>query len=231
MKTYAFVFARGGSKGLPGKNIRPLNGKPLIVHAIDVANSIPEIQRVFVSTDSEDIAEVAKKHSAIIIERPTELATDESPEWHSWQHAADWVENQYGDFDTFICLPATSPLRNRSDVERCMKLLNEDTDCVIGITESRVNPWFNMVQIGRGGYLEKIRTAEKPVFRRQDAPKSFDITTAAYVTRKKFILSNSGIFDGRVKGIEIPQRRALDIDTLVDFEYAEYLLANKLSDL
>ena len=224
MKTYAFIFARGGSKGLPGKNIRPLCGKPLIEYAIDTAFSVQEIQQVFVSTDDHMIADVAKKRSAIVIDRPEDLATDQSPEWQSWQHAMKWVTSRFGTFDTFVSLPPTSPLRSQIDVENCLNSLNEETDCVVGITESKTNPWFNMVRRDSLGYLQTICVGDYPVTRRQDAPKTFDITTVVYAAKTEFILSRGGIFDGRVKGVEIPRSRAIDIDTIDDFKYAEFCL-------
>ena len=96
MRNFAFIFARGGSKGLPGKNIKELVGKPLLQYSIDTALAIDEIEKVFVSTDDVDIANCAKQCGAIVIDRPAELATDQSPEWLSWRHAIDWVTEQYG---------------------------------------------------------------------------------------------------------------------------------------
>ena len=229
MTTHAFVFARGGSKGLPGKNIRPLNGKPLIEYAIEVAQSIPEIHTVFVSTDCKHIADVAIRKGAVIISRPKELATDESPEWDSWRHAIRWVTERYGDFSTFLSLPATSPLRNRYDVEQCLKQLDDNTDCVVGIVESKVSPWFNMVQVQSNGYLATVCEGTRLFSRRQDAPKTFDLTTVAYVARNEFVLTHKALFDGRIRGVLIPAKRAVDIDTLEDFEFAEHLLSSAQS--
>ena len=227
MTTYAFIFARGGSKGLPGKNVRLLAGKPLVEYAIDTASSIEQIQRVFVSTDDEAIASVARKRSAIVIDRPKGLATDQSAEWHSWQHAVKWVENAFGNFDTFVSLPPTSPLRSTVDVEKCLELLDGQTDCVVGISESKNNPWFNMVVQDQFGYLRTICSGDKEITRRQDAPKVFDLTTVVYAATVEFILSCGGVFEGRVKGVEIPRGRAIDIDTIEDFDYAEYRLLTR----
>ena len=92
MKNFAFIFARGGSKGLPGKNIKPLLGKPLIEYSIDIANSCTSIDKTFVSTDDNEIAKIAADAGAEVIFRPNELATDKSPDWLSWRHAIEWVE-------------------------------------------------------------------------------------------------------------------------------------------
>ena len=144
MKTYAFVFARGGSKGLPGKNILKINGIPLLAYSIDIAQSINEIQKCFVSTDSEEIAEIAKNFGATVIKRPAELCDDNSPEWLSWQHAINWLEKRDDNFDVFISLPATSPLRNNNDISKCLASLDKKTDIVVGITESNRSPYYNM---------------------------------------------------------------------------------------
>ena len=124
MKNFAFIFARGGSKGLPGKNIKPLSGKPLIEYSISVAKSCPSIDEVFVSTDDPAISKISRKAGAVIIDRPIELASDISPEWLSWRHAIKWVENNYGKFQFFVSLPATSPLRSVTDVENAIAKLN-----------------------------------------------------------------------------------------------------------
>lgn len=119
MRNIAFIFARGGSKGLPGKNIKPLAGKPLVTYSIETAQRCSSIECVFVSTDDADIASVARESGATVIVRPAELATDTSPEWLSWRHAIEWVESHHGKFDGFVSLPATSPLRSVFFLSSC----------------------------------------------------------------------------------------------------------------
>lgn len=225
MKTYAFVFARGGSKGFPGKNIRLLAKKPLIAYAIELAKKVSAIDEVFVSTEDALIADVAKKYGAVVILRPTELAQDDSPEWLAWRHAVGWVEMNVGSFHTFISLPATAPLRNKDDVESCLQRLDEDTDIVVTITETNRSPWFNMVREKDDGHICLLVEGAERYDRRQDVPKAFDMTTVAYVTRPQYIRDASHVFDGRVKAVKIPAARALDIDTELDFQIAEYLIA------
>ncbi|HBO7038839.1 TPA: acylneuraminate cytidylyltransferase family protein, partial [Pseudomonas aeruginosa] len=106
---YSFIFARGNSKGLPGKNIKILGTKPLLAHSIDVARSVREISKIFVSTDCKAIADVAQQYGAEVIWRPEELATDNSPEWLAWQHAIKTLRDRGDQFDLFVSLPATSP--------------------------------------------------------------------------------------------------------------------------
>lgn len=224
MRVFAFIFARGGSKGLPGKNIRLLGGVPLLAHGIRLAQSIDCIERIFVSTDDADIATVAREYGAEVIDRPPELATDVASEWLAWRHAITHVRETVGlDFDTFLSLPATSPLRNQDDVQRCLAALQPDVNAVITVTPSARSPYFNMVSEDVDGYAHVVMGDVK-FTRRQDAPAVFDVTTVAYVTRPDFVLSHSGLFDGRVKSVVVPKERAVDIDDEFDFRVAEALL-------
>ena len=227
MTSRAFIFARGGSKGLPGKNIKPLLGKPLIQYSIEVALQTSGIDEIFVSTDDFNIAEVARSNGAIVIDRPPELAQDNSPEWEAWRHAISWVKDQYGDFEEFISLPATSPLRSVKDVESAMfKRSDVDADICIVITSASRSPYFNMVKKLDNNLIELIIKPVNSIFRRQDSPEVFDITTVAYVATVDFIMNNSNIFDGKVTSVEIPKHRAVDIDDIYDFKFAEVILNN-----
>lgn len=223
LRTIAFVFARGGSKGLPGKNIKPLGGLPLIAHSIRTAQSVPAIEAVYVSTDDAAIAATAKTFGARVIERPADLATDTSPEWLAWQHAVRWVEQNDGPFGVFISLPATSPLRSAGDVEACLGALDAETDVVITVTPAARSPYFNMVTRDPEG-RSAIVLASAGYTRRQDAPEVFDMTTVAYVSRPAFILGHNRLFDGRVRSVVVPRERAVDIDDQFDFTFAEVLL-------
>lgn len=225
MINHAFIFARGGSKGLPRKNILPLAGKPLLKYSIDTALASSYINQVFVSTDDVAIANVARDSGAIVIERPSELAADDSPEWLSWRHAIDWVTKKYGDFDGFISLPATSPLRSVVDVESAIdKLFHSDADICISVTPANRSPYFNMVKQTENGLVELVNTTSVDVVRRQDAPKVFDITTVVYATTPTFVIENYGIFSGKVTSIEVPKSRSVDIDDIFDFKLAEAIL-------
>lgn len=220
----AFIFARGGSKGLPGKNTRNFLGKPLIAWSIEQAGFLDRISRVIVSTDSEEIAETALHFGAEVpFLRPSSLATDESPEWLSWQHAVNFL---YASGENspyiFLSLPATAPLRNKSDVELIIdKYEQGNFDSIITVTESYRNPYFNMVKYDEHENLSVVIKSSPPFHRRQDAPCVYDMTTVAYATSPAFISSHNSIFEGRVGSIEVPKHRAADIDTLYDFHLAE----------
>jgi len=226
MKNYAFVFARGGSKGLPGKNIRPLAGKPLIHYSIEIAKQCPSIDEVFVSTDDTAIAEVALQAGAIVIERPADLASDTSPEWLSWRHGIEWVENNYGKFQYFISLPATSPLRNVSDVEGAIaKLESSSSDICISVTPASRSPYFNMVKVLDDETCELLIKPEGAVTRRQEAPDVFDITTVVYIATPTFIKNSDSLFSGTVTSVVVPKVRAVDIDDIYDFLLAETIVS------
>jgi len=225
MRNFAFIFARGGSKGLPGKNIKPLAGKPLLQYSIDTALASDLIEQVFVSTDDQAIAQVAIEGGAILIERPVELATDQSPEWLSWCHAVEWATEHYGSFDGFVSLPATSPLRSQDDIEAAiLKRQSENADICIAVTPASRSPYFNMVKHNEAGFVELVNQPEGEVSRRQDAPKVFDITTVVYATTPEFVLNNYGLFSGKVTSIEVPKARAVDIDDIYDFRLAEAII-------
>ena len=227
MKTYAFVFARGGSKGVPGKNIRELAGKPLLLYSIELAKKIDIVDKIFVSTEDKTIANIARENGATVIERPVELSYDDTPEWFAWQHAVEWLEERNDNFNIFLSLPTTSPLRNSHDIQRVLKSLDENTDAILTITKSSRSPWFNMVRKNDKGNIE-ILNENQEFHRRQDTPNIFDLTTVAYATRPEYINSAQRIFQGRVKGVEIPVERAIDIDSELDFQIAEFLMMRKI---
>ena len=231
MISYAFIFARGGSKGLPGKNIKPLLGKPLIQYSVEVALQTSGIDKVFVSTDDDDIAKVSRSIGAIVIDRPVELAQDDSPEWEAWQHAISWVKKRYGDFEEFISLPATSPLRSVKDVESAIyKRSDIGADICIAITPAGRSPYFNMVKKSSNNLIELVSKPANSISRRQDAPEVFDITTVVYVANVEFIMKNNNLFDGVVTSIEVPKHRAVDIDDMYDFNFAESILNNTFNE-
>jgi N-acylneuraminate cytidylyltransferase len=184
MSVVAFIFARGGSKGLPGKNIRLLNGKPLIAWSIEHALNVKRIDRVIVSTDSEEIAKVAKQYGAEVpFIRPAELATDDSPEWLAWRHALNYLIETKGNLpDVMVSVPSTAPLRQLVDIENCLDEYEKGcADVVITVTAAHRNPYFNMVKVNQDGSVGLVNPPESTIARRQDAPLVYDMTTVCYV--------------------------------------------------
>lgn len=227
MKATAFIFARGGSKGLPGKNIRPLAGKPLIAWSIEHALAVKRIDRVIVSTDSEEIAAVARKYGAEVpFIRPAELARDDSPEWLAWRHALNYLQEKDGVLPTaMVSLPATAPLRSPLDIENCLDEFEKgDADIVITVSEAHRSPYFNMVKTNEDGTVGLVIPPQSAIARRQDVPVVYDMATVAYAARPEFVLTKNALFEGRVRAVKVPTERAVDIDTLLDFQMAECLL-------
>ena len=230
----AFIFARGGSKGLPGKNIKVLAGKPLIAWAIETALKVPDVNRVIVSTDDPDIAEIAREFGAEIpFIRPKNLASDTASEWDAWRHALLTLRDIEGVYpDPFISVPTTAPLRLPDDIKACISTYHEGgADVVLAVTEAHRNPWFNMVTTRRDGTVRLVNQCFNSINRRQDAPSVRDITTVAYVANPYFILENNRIFDGIVKSVSVPVERALDIDTPHDFAIAEFLMSQRIKQI
>lgn len=227
MKTVAFIFARGGSKGLPGKNIRLLGGKPLIAWSIEHALAVERIGRVIVSTDSDEIAAVARQYGAEVpFMRPAELARDDSPEWLAWRHALNYLADTAGGLpEAMVSLPATAPLRIPQDIENCLDEFQKgDADMVITVSEAHRSPYFNMVKTNSDGSVGLVIPPQSKITRRQDVPTVYDMTTVAYVADPTFVMTRNAVFDGRVRAVHVPVERAIDIDTLLDFQIAECLL-------
>ncbi len=230
MKVVAFIFARGGSKGLPGKNIRLLGGKPLIAWSIEHAFSVKRIERVIVSTDSEEIAAVARQYGAEVpFMRPAELARDDSPEWLAWRHALNYLRESTGVLpEVMVSVPTTGPLRLPIDIENCLDEYEKgDVDMVITITDAHRSPYFNMVKTNPDGTVGLVNPPQSAIPRRQDAPIVYDMATVCYVANPKFVMTNNTTFEGRVKAVRIPTERAIDIDTLLDFQMAEHFLIGR----
>jgi len=220
-----FIFARGGSKGLPRKNIKELCGEPLIAYSIKLAIKSDFFQNIFVSTDDSEIEKVSKQYGAKVIKRPGYLSTDNSPEIDSWKHAIDYVERNYGNFDEFVSLPATSPLRNKEDIHNAiLKRRQDSADICISITESGRSPYFNMVEIDNEGKLGLVIPSGANYTRRQDCPKVYDITTSVYSSTTDYIKKTKALLDGKISYIKIPKERAIDIDDIYDFCFAEAIL-------
>lgn len=227
--TIGLICARGGSKGLTRKNLRPLGGKPLLGWAIETARSCPSIDRVVVSTEDSEIATVAKSFGAEVpFVRPSELARDDSAELLVWQHAIRTLgslDNKVPEL--LVNIPTTSPLRAVEDVEGCIEnLLENDGDLCITIREAQRNPYFNMVKLN-DGWVSLVIPPSTSTFRRQDAPPVFDITTVAYAARCEYVLATRRLLDGKVRATLVPDERAVDIDTELDLAFAEFLLKRR----
>jgi CMP-N-acetylneuraminic acid synthetase len=227
MQCVAFVFARGGSKGIPRKNLQTVGGRSLIERSIDCGLSCPSISQVYVSTDSEEIADVAKRAGAIVPElRPTYLAQDDSPELEAWKHAVSWLTDETGqpEFDVFVSLPPTAPLRTPDVVERCIAALDDECDMVVTGSVAVRHPAFNMVQIDAAGYAHLLQPGLAEVTRRQAAAQAFDLSTVAYVTRPQHVIAMPAVVYGRLRLVVVDRKTAIDIDDDLDLILARALI-------
>ena len=226
MRLTAFIFARGGSKGVKNKNIYPVAGKPLIAHSIQSALSSQSVSRVVVSTDEAQIAEVSRQFGAQVLARPPELAADATPEILAWRHAIDSLPELFmGDKpQPFISLPATSPLRASADVDAAVaRFHSHPCDILFGISPAHRNPYLNMVTIDAQGFIS-VAIPGSAAVRRQDVPDMYDVTTCVYVGNAHYIQSCSRLMEGRVGYVVIPPERALDIDSHYDLHLAQLMM-------
>lgn len=226
----AFIFARGGSQGLENKNILDFNGKPLIAWTIEQARNHPRISRVIVSTDSKNIATISKTYGAEVpFLRPSELASDTSPELHSWKHAVKFLEDSEGTLpEIFLSLPCTAPLRTDEDIDANINCLIESKgDLAISVSPSARSPHFNVVEVARNGSVKAAIQSEVKYTRRQDAPTTYDITTVAYSCRPSYVIETDNLMGGNVFANVVNRINAIDIDDQMDFEIAEFLFRKK----
>ena len=231
MKTVAFIFARGGSKGIPGKNSHMLGGKPLIAWSIEQALSVAQVDKVIVSTDSEEIAAIAISYGAEVpFTRPIELSNDDSPEWLAWQHGLNYLRQNFDDTPEYIVVvPATAPLRMPVDIENCIHEYEKGgADVVITITDSHRNPSFNMVRPNPDGTFGLVNPPVVRNHHRQSVDIVYDMTTVCYVVSSDFLMSNNSLFEGRMRAVHVPLERAVDIDNFLDLQIAEMLLQKRL---
>lgn len=224
----ATICCRGGSKGVPGKNIKLLKGKPLIAYTIEAAKGCKYIDELIVSTDSDAIADVARQYSARVpFMRPDDLAQDTSSKWPVFIHAVEAFEKITGrQVDYLVDLDVTVPLKQPGDIDGAIALAmdNKEVDVVITGYEPERNPYFNMMEIGKDGYAHIVKTSEKPIVRRQDAPLVYSLTPAAYVVKRSALYQYEHWSKAKCKIHPIPRERAVDIDTEIDFKIVEFLM-------
>ncbi|MDR1481062.1 MAG: acylneuraminate cytidylyltransferase family protein [Synergistaceae bacterium] len=226
---YGYVFARGGSKGIPGKNIKPMHGKPLIAYSIEALRESRYVSRVIISTDDRDIARVAAEYGAEVpFMRPAELASDSSPEVLAWKHALSEAKREGTMPGILVSAPATSPLRSPGDIDAAVDMLAEtDADIVISVTPSSRSPYFNMATRDESGRTRLFAAFPGGVERRQDAPPVYDMTTVAYAAKSRYVMDCGSLMEGDVRSIIVPAERAADIDTQLDFDFAEFLIRRR----
>lgn len=220
---FCFIFARGGSKRIPNKNLKKIGNKTLLEISIELAKQIKKIKKIFVSSDSVKILELAKKKNTDVIKRPRNLCTSRSNEFKSWKHAIKHLNQKKIFFEYFLSLPTTSPLRSIKDINKMItKFSKHKYDLLVCIAETNRFPSYNMVLRNKNEIQPIIKNNNKI-----NRKNMFDLTTIGYLAKTKFILKSNNIFDGKVGYIKVPRERALDIDDFYDLKIAKFLFNEK----
>jgi CMP-N-acetylneuraminic acid synthetase len=226
------IPARGGSKGVPQKNIRLLGGKPLIAWTIETALRSHRINRLIVSTDDASIARISLEYGAEVpFMRPAELAQDDTPDFPVYQHAISWLrEHQDCQPDIVVWLRPTAPLRTADDVDTAIGLLTETgADCVRSVCEAEHHPYWMKRLDGHRlvPFVEGID--ERRYYRRQTLPPVYRLNGAVDVTRRRFVIEREELYGGNMVGYVMPAERSIDLDGEIDFALAAFLLQGRAS--
>ena len=223
------IGARKGSKGVVGKNFRPIAGKPLIDWSLDQLFRNKNVDAVVVSTDDPEVYEHGLKRGALDIGlRPEKLATDGSSKWKVWQHSLDVAEEKLGPITTFLDLDCTSPLREDEDIDNALDLFKSQApDMVMSCCDARKNPYFNLVEVGETGSLQVSKPLPGNVVARQQAPTVYEHAASTYVLAPSYLRSAGFLYEGHVIPYVMPTERCLDIDTEFDFKIVEFLMKEK----
>ena len=224
MKVLAVIPARGGSKGIPRKNIKPLAGKPLIAWTIESVLQARGMGRVIVSTEDEEIAAVARQYGAAVpFMRPLALALDDTPGIAPVLHAIE----QLPSFEWVLLLQPTSPLRSVDDIEGITQFcLDQDAPSAVSITEVSEHPFWMYQQDGRNR-LQPLIPNRPEVTRRQDLPSAYSLNGAMYLARKDWLIDNQGFIGPETLGYVMPKERSVDLDSPIDWQWVEYLIERK----
>lgn len=232
MSLICTICARGGSKGVAGKNSRDLLGKPLLAWTIEQARATGLFAAIAFSSDSDQLLEHALKAGVdITVKRPDEMATDVAPKLPAIRHCLEQAIARTGTTpDVFVDLDVTSPLRLPSDISDAVALLRKSgaRNVITGAPAHR-SPYFNLVEARPDGTVGLSKIAEPPIVRRQDAPPCFDMNASIYVWRVAAFLENPSVFYPDTRLFEMPQERSVDIDSELDYALVEFLLQKRQS--
>ena len=218
------IPARGGSKGIPHKNIKPLNGKPLIHYTIEEARQIVNDEDICVSTDDPEIIKCVENYGLKVpFIRPEELATDTAGTYEVLLHALEFFEKQNRHYDAVLLLQNTSPFRKAEQIKEALKLYNNDIDMVVSVKECSANPYYCVFEEDNNGYLQVCK-GDGNIFRRQDAPKVYEYNGAIYVINaEKLKTTHMHKLQKRVKYV-MDDLSSFDLDTMWDWQLAENII-------
>lgn len=220
-KVLAIIPARGGSKGVPKKNIRNLNGKPLIAWTIEEAKKSQYIDKLIVSSDDDEIMKVSREWGAEVpFKRPFELSQDDTPGINPVLHAIKY----FPDYEYIVLLQPTSPLRLVVDIDNALeKCIEHNSESTVSVAPTTTTPYW-MYKIGKNGYLKSVISDGNYPFQRQQAPILYELNGAVYVSTIESIKRNKSFLLDNTIPYVMPRKRSIDIDTIDDFDYCEFLL-------
>jgi len=225
MKPLVIIPARGGSKGIPHKNIKPLAGKPLIYYSIDTARQIVPDEDICVSTDDQNIIHCVEDYGLKVpFVRPAELATDTAGTYEVLLHALNYYEQQGKTYDVVVLLQNTSPFRTSEQVQEAIQLYHPEIDMVVSVKECSANPYYCVFEENGYGFLN-ICKGDGNITRRQDAPKVYEYNGAIYVINPKSLKEMPLYkFTKRIKYV-MDEKSSLDLDTMNDWHMAELIIS------
>lgn len=227
MNILAIIPARGGSKGLPRKNVKNLAGKPLIYYTIDEARKSKHLTRIVVSTEDGEIAAICRKSDVEVIKRPFELATDDTPSQLVYRHAIKSLEKKNFYADIVVVLQPTSPLRKVEDIDDAIRqFMNTRCHSVVSICETEHPPHWTYTLDNENRLVAVLKDGNK-ITRRQDAPKTYRLNGAVFVTSKDVIIKENSIIGYNTIGYIMDNERSIDIDSELDFKIAQMILTGK----
>ncbi len=224
------ICARGGSKGVNDKNIKLINGKPLIAYTIEQAIASHLFEHIVVSTDSDEIAKISTEHGAeVFFKRGHIISSDTAGKLKVIKDAFIRSEEYYGHhFDYLIDLDATSPLREVDDIIASFnQFLQNRNDNLITAMPSRKSPYFNVVEIDENNQVHLCKSLASSIARRQDAPKTFDMNASIYIWSRDTILTKDSLFLENTGLYVMPEERSIDIDNELDLKFVEFIMQNK----
>jgi len=223
---FCLILARGGSKGVPRKNVRIIGGKPLIVHTIEQAKKARYIDETFVSTEDKEIQNIAEKCGATVINRPSELATDDALYIDGVKHLIGYVKRIQKNNPTLVMLSATNPLRQVRYIEKAIENFGDDVDCVVDISKVKKHPSL-FFRIADDGILESYLN-EPPISNRQEAETLYEVNGGMFITSLEFLKKQKRhVMGGRIRGYLIDEYTSVDIDTEFDFEICRLLIESR----
>ncbi|MEJ6981626.1 acylneuraminate cytidylyltransferase family protein [Pedobacter sp. P351] len=222
MRVLYVIPARKGSKGLPGKNIKLLNNKPLISYSIDFALQNMDLDaEICITTNDDDVIAIAKQRGIEIpFKRPEHLASDIANTYDVLLHALNYYKGNGKEFEAVMLLQPTSPFRNSSDHKAVIDTFDLECDMVVTVKESKENPYFTIFEENEFGYLEKSKRGEFQ--RRQDCPQVYTYNGSIYLIRVSSLEVAPLSTFKKVKKVLMPENRSIDIDTMADWVLAEY---------